>query len=90
MSTEQSKRGRSSENSCDLPVPTPDADYQPKVDLTPGLSSFSTEHPTRVWNSLLHSCPPEHQPDVKWEFTAHPSTLKAPADLTQQTVIPPK
>lgn len=38
------------------------------VRLDPDLPPMAVEHPTRVWNSLIHSMAPELQPLIKWEY----------------------
>lgn len=45
-----------------------DASQLPRVTLDPDLPPTAAQHPTRIWNVMLHSLPAELQPIVKWEY----------------------
>jgi hypothetical protein len=55
---------------CDIPMPrsSPESRSSVKVSFEPNLPPMAAEHPTRVWNLMLHSLAPELQPIVKWEY----------------------
>ncbi|BEI83662.1 hypothetical protein CcaverHIS002_0402660 [Cutaneotrichosporon cavernicola] len=57
------------EAACDLPMPrTVRPGIMASVRLDPDLPPLSAEHPTRVWNAILHALAPKLQPIVRWEY----------------------
>jgi len=57
-----------SEGGCDIPMPRSDDAPLPSVSFDPDLPPLAAQHPTRVWNTMLHSLAPELQPLIKWEY----------------------
>ena len=61
---------------CDLPMhfkeanePSTDFDIkQYPVTLDSDLPPLAFEHPSRVWNAMLHSLPAHLQPNINWSF----------------------
>lgn len=53
-------------NGCDTPAYSFE-DINPLM-CDPDLPPLALEHPARIWNSLIHSLPPELQPVVKWTY----------------------
>lgn len=57
-----------SEAGCDIPMPRSDDAPLPSVSFDPDLPPLAVQHPTRVWNSMLHSLAFELQPLIKWDY----------------------
>jgi hypothetical protein len=58
-----------SDAGCDIPMPRA-GDPLPPVRLEADLPPMAVEHPTRVWNTLLHALATELQPLIRWEYDA--------------------